>query len=219
MKRGKLIAIEGSDGAGKKTQTEALVKLARANNYPIFSVSFPDYNLPTGKVIRDYLNGQFGNPTQLPPKMSSAFYTLNREPSASTLQIILDQRTNVFSDRHYGSNLIHQGAKIDSLDERTAFVEWCKRYELAYGIPLPDLTIALYVPTDEREKAMRNSRATLDGHESNRRYQEAVQQNFMWLAQTQPGWTLIDCMKGTERKSVEEVTAEIWEVIQPVLVK
>ncbi len=56
----KLIVIEGSDGSGKKTQSDLLTtSLGRYTKTTKFS--FPDYNGPFGKEIKRYLNGEFGN--------------------------------------------------------------------------------------------------------------------------------------------------------------
>ena len=68
MKKGKLIAIEGTDGSGKATQVKALVERIRAMGIGVVSFSFPRYKTPTGRAIRDYLDGKFGEPTTLPAK-------------------------------------------------------------------------------------------------------------------------------------------------------
>ena len=51
MKRGKLIAIEGTDCSGKETQTNLLIKKLREEGVQVQNFSFPNYNSPTGKII------------------------------------------------------------------------------------------------------------------------------------------------------------------------
>ena len=56
MIEGKIIAIEGIDGAGKKTQSEMLVEYLKGKGVSAEVLSFPDYNHPLGMVISDYLH-------------------------------------------------------------------------------------------------------------------------------------------------------------------
>jgi len=53
-----IIAIEGLDQAGKKTQTEMLVKALRRSKIKTAVFSFPDYSTTIGKEIKRYLYGK-----------------------------------------------------------------------------------------------------------------------------------------------------------------
>lgn len=61
MNRAKIVVIEGSDGSGKKTQAERLVKTAGDLGYKVRSFSFPDYESFFGQTIKRYLDGKFGD--------------------------------------------------------------------------------------------------------------------------------------------------------------
>ena len=41
--KGKIFVIEGSDGSGKKTQTEMLMQKAISKGYRVNTLSFPQY--------------------------------------------------------------------------------------------------------------------------------------------------------------------------------
>ena len=58
-----------------------------------------------------------------------------------------------------------------------------------------------------------------DGHEINKDYQQKVIETYLWLARTKPDWKLVDCMNGERRKTIEEVTEEVWQAISPIFSK
>ena len=53
-----IISIEGGDQAGKKTQSNMLVKVLDSRGVRVSAFSFPDYTTPVGKVIKNVLNGK-----------------------------------------------------------------------------------------------------------------------------------------------------------------
>ncbi|HYK39413.1 MAG TPA: hypothetical protein VEU98_05275, partial [Candidatus Eremiobacteraceae bacterium] len=58
--RGKLIAIEGIDGSGKRTQVELLTAALRERNHSVFATGFPQYDSWFGKMVGQFLNGELG---------------------------------------------------------------------------------------------------------------------------------------------------------------
>lgn len=52
-----IIALEGADAAGKATQAKILVECLRAAGHVVESMSFPNYETPTGKLILEMLKG------------------------------------------------------------------------------------------------------------------------------------------------------------------
>ncbi len=219
-KRGKIISIEGSDGAGKATQTKRLLERAKSSGIKIFSFSFPDYTTTTGKMIRAYLNGEFGDPAKLPPKQSAAPYAWNREEKASLIGYHLISGTNILCDRYIGSNWIHQAAKLPP-EEREDFVKWNIDFEKRLGVAMPDRTYGLWVPRTESVKAMDREERKQDGHESNEDYQERVMETFSWLCKSKNDWLLIDCVNHEtgKRLSKTEVTDKIWQDLESFLTK
>lgn len=217
-KRGKIVVIEGTDGAGKGTQVAKLLLRAKSEGIDCTSYDFPRYDTYTGRGVGDYLNGKFGNAVSLPPKLSSALYALDRLDAAPQINYQINKKGRlVFMNRYIGSNFAHQAAKL-SPEKRKEFVEWCKDYEYDHlGVPRPDLFLCLHVPAEESMKAVAQRGAEKDDHESNADYQKAVVDTYLWLAKNEPDWRLIDCMKDGGRKSIEEVTEEAWSHIKPIL--
>src|SRR2546428_11746825 len=60
MARGKLIVIEGIDGAGKRTQADLLARAFQQRGVPFVRFSFPRYESSFGRLIARFLNGEFG---------------------------------------------------------------------------------------------------------------------------------------------------------------
>ena len=218
MSKGKLIAIEGTDGSGKATQVGALVERIKTEGMGVVSFSFPRYNTTTGRAIRAYLDGEFGEPTALPPKLCSQLYAADRFAAKSRVAYYLNYREIVLCDRYVASNMAHQGAKLPE-EEREKFFRWVEDYEFGeLKIPKPDLTICLHIPIEVTQKALAREGKEQDGHEKNRDYQKKVYETYMQLSK-RADWRVIECMERGRRKTIEEVTGEIWEIVYPLLTK
>lgn len=218
-KRGKLIAIEGTDGSGKATQVRELIERAEIDGLEFSTFSFPRYNTPTGKIVREYLQGKYGDPVEINPAFAAKLYAADRQAASPEINSLLLKRTDIICDRYTGSNLAHQGAKLTG-DLREGFVKWCEDLEFKQlGIPKPDLTILLNLPAEQAIKAMEKQAREKDGHEASRNYQQKVVETYLWLAKTKPDWILIDCMNGDERRKIDDITEEMWEKILQFMFK
>ena len=60
-----IIVIEGSDQAGKKTQTTLLAQALKKSKIKTKTFSFPDYTTPLGKEIDRFLHGKRKFPAQV----------------------------------------------------------------------------------------------------------------------------------------------------------
>src|SRR3989339_1553988 len=145
-KKAKLIVIDGIDGSGKATQTKLLIEKLQSEQIPTETVDFPQYqNNFFGGMVRQYLDGQFGVPTTIDPKLASVLYAADRWESSQKIYNWLKENKTIILDRYTTSNLIHQGAKMteDKLDE---FIVWIDQLEFkTLQIPQPDLVIFLHV--------------------------------------------------------------------------
>jgi len=214
QKKGKLIVIEGTDGSGKATQVDIVRKKLERKGILLDTFSFPRYYSEWGEEIKRYLDGYFGDPTQLDPKLSSPFYAKDRAKVRRPIIDSLNSGRLVLCDRYTGSNLAHQGAKL-APEKRPDFFKWVENYEYKdLRIPKPDLTICLNIPTEEITKAMQNRKK--DGHEANKEYQKKVVETYLELSE-RDDWRLINCMKSKKRKSIEEVAEEILKEIIPLI--
>ena len=219
---GKLIVIEGTDGSGKSTQFKLLTDRVTAEGHRFQKLVFPQYAEPSSALIRMYLGGEFGtNPSDVNAYAASAFYAVDRY--ASYKKVWGDWYENgglVLSDRYTTSNAVHQASK-EPVEKQGQFLQWL--YEFEYdrlGLPRPDLTIYLDVPTDFTEKMMRSREAATntkaDIHEQDLEYLATCRRTGRAAAAFY-GWTVIDCVKDGVMRSIEDIHEEIYRHVMVCL--
>src|SRR3989344_8673471 len=153
MTKGKLIVIDGTDGSGKKTQTQLLIERLQKENYPAVSISFPQYGKKSAGLVEEYLNGKYGKADEVNPYTASLFYALDRFDLSSEIRARLAEGKIIVTDRYVDANAGHQGGKIKNPEERKKFIEWL--YDMEYrilGILRPDTVLILYVPAEVGQK-------------------------------------------------------------------
>ena len=150
--RGKLIALEGIDGSGKRTQLDLLAGALDARGLATMRISFPRYESSFGKLVARYLNGEFGSIGAVDPHLSALLYAGDRFEAKGELESALAAGKIVLADRYIGSNLAHQTERV-SPERRDDFLAWLKRLEYGlYGLPVEDLVVYLRVPAAEAHR-------------------------------------------------------------------
>ena len=129
--RGKLVVVDGTDGTGKETQTRLLKEACRKAGKTAARISFPRYSTPTGKQVRAYLSGKFGDPIKLSPVASAMLYAMDRLCAKELIEQKLAENDLVVLDRFVPANQAYQGAKINKAHQRTDFWNWSEQLE--YG--------------------------------------------------------------------------------------
>jgi dTMP kinase len=126
----------------------------------------------------------------------------------------------VLSDRYTTSNAVHQASKQTGKDRET-FLKWL--YEFEYdklGLPRPDLTIYLDVPTDFTEKMLRGreqaTHTNADIHEKDMQYLATCRQCGRDAA-AYYGWKVIQCVQDGQMRSIEDIHNEIYAAVQQCL--
>src|SRR5213079_1882992 len=149
--RGKLIAIEGIDGSGKRTQVELLAKVLRARGYSVYATGFPQYDSWFGKMAGQFLNGELGPLETVDPHFTALLYAGDRFEAKPKIQAALNEGKVVLIDRYIGSNLAHQSARAPA-EKRDAFRRWIEHLEYnIYDLPREDLILYLRVPPHEAQ--------------------------------------------------------------------
>ena len=150
---GKLIVLEGTDGSGKSTQFRLMAERLTAESRAFRHIVFPRYSQESSALIRMYLGGEFGtNPSDVNAYAASAFYAVDRYASyKQDWGQWYEDGGLVLSDRYTTSNAVHQASKEQG-EARSTFLKWLYEFEYGkLGLPKPDLTIYLDVPTDFTE--------------------------------------------------------------------
>lgn len=222
MARGKLIIIEsGADGSGKATQTERMYDRLRRDGQRVKKVSFPNYDSDSSALVKMYLNGEFGeNAEDVDAYVASTFFAVDRYASYKTdWKEFYESGGVVISDRYTTSNMIHQGAKMETRKEIDDYLDWLYDLEYkVYKIPKPDYVIYLDVHPDISEKLMAGRSNKIDGsmekdiHERDKEHLLKSYQNSKYIAEKY-GWEKIECTSDKEMRSIEDISEEIYEKI------
>ena len=219
---GKLIVIEGTDGSGKSTQFRMLSQHLEQDAVEFKHLVFPRYSEESSALIRMYLGGQFGDkPSDVNAYAASAFYAVDRFASYKMdWGQWYEEGGLVLSDRYTTSNAVHQASK-EPEDKQGDFLGWLYDFEYdKLGLPRPDLTIYLDVPTDFTEKLLRHREADTntkaDIHEKDMQYL-ATCRNTGRKAAAYYGWTVIQCVKDGVMRSIEDIHEEIYRHVKACL--
>lgn len=222
---GKLIIIEGSDGSGKQTQSELLYKKLFNKLNKVIKINFPNYDSDSSALVKMYLNGEFGDkPTDVNAYTSSLFFAVDRFASYKKIfEKPYKDNYIVISDRYTTSNMVHQASKIDDEKEKSEFLNWLEDLEYnKVGLPKPDIVIYLNVPYEYTEKLILNRLNKIDGkedkdiHESNLSYLKKCNESSLNLAFDKK-WTVIECVKNGEMRSIEDINEEILAKLEGIL--
>ena len=219
---GKLIVFEGTDGSGKSTQFSLLTKRLQAEQVEFRTMVFPQYSEPSSALIRMYLGGEFGTkPSDVNAYAASSFYAVDRYASYKKVWgQWYEQGGLVVCDRYTTSNAVHQASK-EPEETREDFLKWLYEFEYDHlGLPRPDLTLYLDVPTDFTEQLLRHreqdTHTSADIHERDTQYLAACRRSGRAAAEYY-GWNIISCVKNGKMRSMEDIHEEIYRHVRNCL--
>jgi len=220
MARGKLIVIEGIDGAGKGTQTDLLARAFEERGLPVAKFGFPRYESSFGRLIARFLNGEFGPLPAVDPHFSALLYAGDRFEAKPHLETALNSGRTVVTDRYTASNLAHQAARVPA-ERRAEFISWLRQLEYGtYGLPIEDLVIYLRVPAHEGHRlvGLKSARSytakSRDLQESDVLHLKEAALVYDELAQA-PNWVTIECFdaRSREHRSPEEIHRDVLKAV------
>ena len=135
---GRLVVIEGLDGAGKRTLTDRLLRALHARGARTATYAFPRYDDDVhAELVRDALHGRHGDLGESAYGMAVLF-ALDRRDAADGIRTALAAHDVVLADRYVASNAAYGAARLHE-DADGAFVTWVHALEVErFGIPVPD---------------------------------------------------------------------------------
>lgn len=188
---GRLIAVEGIDQSGKRTQSELLAKALSASGQPNVIVSFPDYSTPIGHQLRAYLSGKVKSNYHVVHML----YAANKWEKAQEIFHYLRMGRFVVTNRYTPSNLAYGSAH--GLD-----LQWL--LQLEKDLPKADFVFVLDVSPKASFERKRRSR---DIHEGDRLYLRKVQEAYRQLAKKYH-WKLVNA-----EQSIDVLHSILWNEV------
>ncbi len=223
-RRGKFIAIEGTDGSGKRTQTALLVEALKAKGISVMVTDFPQYGQASSCFVEKYLRGEYGTAEEVGAKRASLFYALDRFDVSEQMHAWLEEGIFIVSNRYVSSSMGHQAGKIEGKESRDEFLEWLEELEYNIcGIPRPDETIFLYVPPEigQQQVDQKAARAYIHGakrdiHEADISHLRKASEAYVYVAEKY-NWITITCAPDGELLSRDTIHQKVLEIVEPML--
>lgn len=214
MQRGTFITFEGPEGSGKSTQARRLVARLQAAGRTVLTTREPG-GTPTGEAIRNILqHDAAGEP--IDPACEVLLFAASRAQLVRRVILPAIERGEiVVCDRFADSTVCYQGYgrgfDVEKMIEINAF---------AIGPAVPDLTILLDLDVS-RGFARVQERNAGRGQDHDRferealRFHEDVRAGYLELARR---WPERFRVIGSDRPQ-DEVAADIWAAVQPVVAR
>ncbi|HYX72543.1 MAG TPA: dTMP kinase [Nitrososphaera sp.] len=192
--RGKIIVIEGTDKAGKSSQSRMLAEALKVSGKVCVILDFPDYTTPIGMEIKAFLEGKRDYLSEVKHLLFSA----NRWEKKKEIESMLENGTIIVMNRYWQSNLVYGAA--NGMD-----INWLLR--LDKRLPKEDITLVILV-----NPSISSKRAEMqDAFESDTQLAASAYKNYLKFAK-QYKWKVID-----GSKSKEQVHQEIMKIIRKEL--
>jgi len=209
--KGRLVVLEGIDGAGTTTHVARLAERLRSLRVPVRATREPSDG-PVGTLVRQVLTGRLVVPGGRAPgwvTMALLFAADRMDHVESEIEPFLAEGGVVISDRYDASSLAYQS--VSSGSQAKDAVEWIRT--LNQYVRRPDLTIVLDV-SPETAAERRLFRAEAAQLYDQNEVQRALAAFYRDLARHIPKdkVEVIDASGG-----IDDVHARIWSVYERAL--
>jgi len=164
--KGKIVVIEGTDKAGKRTQSRMLSDTLKRSGNNCANMDFPDYNTQIGAEIKAFLTEKRDYPTELKHLLLSA----NRWEKKIEIENMLEKGTIIIMNRYYHSNLVY------GISNGMHF-NWL--LNLDKGLPKADIVIVLEISPKVSEERTLEGRDLFEG---DKELMNRVYKNYRKLA-------------------------------------
>ncbi|MCL2085706.1 deoxynucleoside kinase [Candidatus Saccharibacteria bacterium] len=224
LRKGKIIIIEGGDGAGKATQASLLVASLNALGVKAETRDFPRYSSATGKVVggaylgkseisESYFREGAGN---VDWRVASLYYAADRLYNIGEIRNMIDSGVHVVLDRYVFSNMAYQASKTVNGETRQKRYDWLDTLEYGLlGLPRPDIGIYLEVPVETSMGLM--DKRKKDEHEKDERILRAASVAYREIA-ARYNLMVVDCVdKSGELRSRESIAGDVLSVVADIL--
>lgn len=197
--RGKLIVLEGLDGAGTTTQMKRIAKRLESEGKKVFITHEPTDN-PIGLLVRSVLQKKISTT----PLSLALLYASDREDHLNNeeygINKYLDEGYFVISDRYFYSSIAYQ-----SVDCHPSFIK-----EINSTFPHADILIFIDTPTDDCMDRIDKRGEEKELFEKSS-FLEKVRKNYLNVIEKLPESVKLVNIDG--RKTIDEIEEEIWKYL------
>ena len=205
-----------------KHQLDLLARALKLRGVECAQFSFPRYESSFGKLVAQYLNGDFGPLTAVDAHLSALLYAGDRFESKAELVAALASGKTVLADRYIASNLAHQTARV-AAEKRAEFLAWLRKLEYGlYGLPAEDLVIYLRLPLSEAHRLV-GMKAAREYTSKQRDLQEADQKHLEQAAAVyeslskEANWVTVECAAPSGKDQGEGGLMSVEEIHKAVV--
>jgi dTMP kinase len=222
--KGKFIVIDGTDGSGKGTQTELLVKRLEAEGHAVALADFPRHGQRSATLVDDYLTGAFGTAEEVGAYRASIFFACDRYAASFEIKKQLEEGKIVISNRYVSANMGHQAGKIKEISEVEKFLVWLENLEYGiFDIPKPDATILLYMPVEIGQQLVdkKGNRDYVGGenrdiHEDDIGHLTDAASAYLYVAKKY-NWPTVQCAPDSNLRTIEDIHEELWMLVSKII--
>ncbi len=197
--RGKLIVLEGLDGAGTTTQMKRIAKRLESDGKKVFITHEPTDN-PIGLLVRSILQKKISTT----PLSLALLYASDREDHLNNKEYginkYLDEGYIVISDRYFYSSIAYQ-----SVDCSPSFIK-----DINSSFPHADILIFIDTPTDDCMDRIDKRGEEKELFEKSS-FLENVRKNYLNIINELPEKVKLVNIDG--RKTIDEIEEEIWKYL------
>ncbi|MBI2590229.1 hypothetical protein HYW32_04410 [Candidatus Berkelbacteria bacterium] len=213
------VVIDGTDGAGKDTQTARLAKIAKSRGFSVATLSYPSTGETfSGRFLRrELFTGKLGEMNKLHPKLVAYPFIVDRYEQQPHLKELIGENDLVIANRYVISTIAYQGAGLPS-GERLEFHDWVEEldYEIM-GSPREDAVIFLSLPIEQASKLLDqrkiNDHSGRDLYDESQNFQREVFKEYQKLCASNSHWHEVKCNDGGRIRSIEEIGVDIDRLI------
>jgi dTMP kinase len=194
-----LIAIEGVDGAGKRTLAQGLSTAFEAGGRSVATLAFPRYGQSmAADMAAEALHGEHGDLASSVYAMALLF-ALDRAGAAAQIRELCDDHDVVILDRYVASNAAYSAARLRQGADGEV-VDWVHQMEYRrLQLPAPDWQVLLGVSAElagqrARDRARQDASRSRDAYERDNELQQRTGAAYAGLAAAGWGgrWLVVD---------------------------
>jgi dTMP kinase len=199
---GKLITLEGMDGAGKSTHIPTIVSVLESRGYEVVSTREPG-----GTALGERLRELLLHESMHPETETLLMFAARREHINQVIAPALSRGAVVLSDRFTDASYAYQcGARGVSVEKMHILEHWVQE------ALQPDITLLFDVPIEVSIQRLANTREPDKFERESREFFTKIRQAYLSRAAQYPQrFRVIDANRSLEevKKSVEDIILSI----------